>query len=62
MQPKSVLKRRKSDFDGYFDCDDEVPPLELSEDSSQPSYSELTGDNNVSVLRTLFSLNCDILD
>ncbi|KAM7482532.1 hypothetical protein LguiB_007115 [Lonicera macranthoides] len=44
--PKSVLKRRKSDFDGYFDCEDEVPTLELSEDSSQPSYSELTGDNN----------------
>lgn len=49
LQPKSVLKSRKSDFDGYFDdCDDdEVPGLGLSEDSSQPNDSV---ESNVSIL------------
>ncbi|KAF7128049.1 hypothetical protein RHSIM_Rhsim11G0169100 [Rhododendron simsii] len=40
--PKSVLKNRKSDFDGIFD-DDECP--ESPEDAYQPHSSELFGEN-----------------
>ncbi|KAG5526508.1 hypothetical protein RHGRI_032698 [Rhododendron griersonianum] len=40
--PKSVLKSRKSDFDGIFD-DDECP--ESPEDANQPHSSELFGEN-----------------
>ncbi|KAI8532865.1 hypothetical protein RHMOL_Rhmol11G0248000 [Rhododendron molle] len=40
--PKSVLKGRKSDFDGIFD-DDEYP--ESPEDAYQPHSSEVFGEN-----------------
>lgn len=40
MQPKSVLKNRKSDFDGYLDDD------ELAEDTSQPIQPEPANDTN----------------
>lgn len=44
MQPKSVLKNRKSEFDGYLDGD------ELAEDSFQPIQPEPANDtNNVSI-------------
>ncbi|XP_022897390.1 la-related protein 6C [Olea europaea var. sylvestris] len=36
--PKSVLKNRKSDFDGYLD-DEEAPVLDLQEDSSHQNTS-----------------------
>ncbi|KAK3025630.1 hypothetical protein RJ639_042128 [Escallonia herrerae] len=44
--PKSVLKSRKSDFDGYLDDEDDGPPFELSEDSSQANNSEAIVDSN----------------
>ncbi|KAK2991473.1 hypothetical protein RJ640_016508 [Escallonia rubra] len=44
--PKSVLKSRKSDFDGYLDDEDDGPPFELSEDSSQANNSETIVDSN----------------
>lgn len=42
--PKSVLKSRKSDFDGYLD-DDDAP--ETSEDSTQPNNVDLAIESNV---------------
>lgn len=59
MQPKSVLKNRKTDFDGYLD-DEEGPVLELQEDSSRQNTS---GSVEVTYLLVLpltlssFSLN-----
>lgn len=52
VQPKSVLKGRKSDFDGIFD-DDECP--ESPEDAYQPHSSELFGENTVSIILTIGS-------
>lgn len=52
LQPKSVLKNRKSEFDGYFedDCDDDDAPGQgFSENSSQPINSESAVDNLVSI-------------
>lgn len=52
LQPKSVLKSRKSEFDGYFDddCDDDDTPVQgFSENSSQPINSESAVDNLVSI-------------
>ncbi|KAA8536164.1 hypothetical protein F0562_028642 [Nyssa sinensis] len=43
--PKSVLKSRKSEFDGIFD-DNEAPLTESAEDSSQPYSSELVVESN----------------
>lgn len=51
MQPKSVLKNRKSEFDGYFDddCDeDDTPGQGIPENSSQPISLESAVDNLVS--------------
>ncbi|KVH93263.1 la-related protein 6C [Cynara cardunculus var. scolymus] len=42
--PKSVLKTRKSDFEGFLDDDDDA--FDLSEESSQPSSAETVVDNN----------------
>ena len=47
MQPKSVLKNRKSEFDGIIDEGDS-PLTENSEDSSQPNNAESI-ENNVSI-------------
>ena len=47
MQPKSVLKTRKSEFNGILDEDDS-PLAEYSEDSSQPNNAESI-ENNVSI-------------
>ena len=47
MQPKSVLKTRKPEFDGILDEDDS-PFTENSDDSSQPNNAEST-ENNVSI-------------
>ncbi|KAK7252058.1 hypothetical protein RIF29_35763 [Crotalaria pallida] len=44
--PKSVLKSRKSDFDGYLD-DEEVPNSESAEDSSHPNNTEPNAETNV---------------
>lgn len=49
-QPKSVLKSRKSDFDGYLE-DDENLNSDSAEDSSHPNNTELTIDTNVSIIR-----------
>lgn len=46
MQPKSVLKTRKSDFDGILDDDDSML-TDYYEDSSQPTHVESI-ENNVS--------------
>uniref|UniRef100_A0A5B6YI82 Putative la-related protein 6C isoform X1 n=1 Tax=Davidia involucrata TaxID=16924 RepID=A0A5B6YI82_DAVIN len=43
--PRSVLKSKKSEFDGIFD-DNEAPPPESAEDSSQPLNSELVVESN----------------
>ncbi|XP_057964359.1 la-related protein 6C [Malania oleifera] len=43
--PKSVLKSRKSDFDGIYDDDDAWGP-ETSEDSSQSNNIDLAAENN----------------
>ncbi|KAL8116212.1 hypothetical protein AgCh_022636 [Apium graveolens] len=46
--PKSVLKSRRSEFDGYFDddCDDDDTPGQgSSENSPQPTNSESAADN-----------------
>ncbi|OMO74158.1 hypothetical protein CCACVL1_16925 [Corchorus capsularis] len=45
LSPKSVLKSRKSEFDGILD-DDDSPFPEYSEDSSQPNSSESIENNN----------------
>ncbi|RYR34531.1 hypothetical protein HN873_032478 [Arachis hypogaea] len=45
-QPKSVLKSRKSDFDGYLD-DDDMLNSDSAEDSSHSNNTELTADTNV---------------
>ncbi|KAJ9537795.1 hypothetical protein OSB04_030528 [Centaurea solstitialis] len=42
--PKSVLKSRKSDFEGFLDDDDDA--FDLSEESSQPGSAETVVDNN----------------
>ncbi|MED6206571.1 hypothetical protein PIB30_028160 [Stylosanthes scabra] len=47
--PKSVLKSRKSDFDGYLD-DDEVLNSDSAEDSSHPSNTELIAETNVDLV------------
>lgn len=53
MQPKSVLKNRKSEFDVILE-EDEAKPTELLEDYSQLNNTELSTGNNVSlVLKTL---------
>ncbi|KAL1290437.1 hypothetical protein HN51_058914 [Arachis hypogaea] len=44
--PKSVLKSRKSDFDGYLD-DDDMLNSDSAEDSSHSNNTELTADTNV---------------
>ncbi|XP_061367119.1 la-related protein 6C [Gastrolobium bilobum] len=44
--PKSVLKSRKSEFDGYID-DDEILHSETAEDSSHPNNTESFGETNV---------------
>ncbi|MED6212478.1 hypothetical protein PIB30_083682 [Stylosanthes scabra] len=44
--PKSVLKSRKSDFDGYLD-DEEVLNSDSAEDSSHPNNTELIAETNV---------------
>ena len=49
MQPKSVLKNRKSEFDVYLD-DDENLHSETAEDSSHPNNTELCVESNVSVI------------
>ncbi|KAK7310232.1 hypothetical protein RJT34_07618 [Clitoria ternatea] len=46
--PKSVLKSRKSEFDGYLD-DEEVLSSETAEDSSHPNNSEFF-ETNISVI------------
>jgi len=46
VQPKSVLKCRKSEFDGYLD-DDEALNSEIAEDSSHSNNAEFF-DTNVS--------------
>ncbi|KAH7517937.1 hypothetical protein FEM48_Zijuj09G0117200 [Ziziphus jujuba var. spinosa] len=43
--PKSVLKNRKSDFDGILD-DDEPPAPDSPEDSSQPNNIDLVIESN----------------
>lgn len=43
--PKSVLKNRKSEFDGYLD-DDENLHSETAEDSSHPNNTELCVESN----------------
>ncbi|CAK8577548.1 unnamed protein product [Lathyrus sativus] len=43
--PKSVLKNRKSEFDGYLD-EDENQNSETAEDSSHPSNTEVCAENN----------------
>ncbi|KAL5054071.1 hypothetical protein RYX36_034753 [Vicia faba] len=43
--PKSVLKNRKSEFDGYLD-EDENQNSETAEDSSHPSNTEVCTENN----------------
>ncbi|CAL0313532.1 unnamed protein product [Lupinus luteus] len=43
--PKSVLKSRKSDFDGYLD--DDIPYSESAEDSSHPNNTESNAEANV---------------
>jgi len=49
VQPKSVLKNRKSEFDGYLD-DDENLHSETAEDSSHPNNTELCVESNVSAI------------
>ncbi|XP_058747487.1 la-related protein 6C-like [Vicia villosa] len=44
--PKSVLKNRKSEFDGYLD-EDENLNSETAEDSSHPNNTEVCAENNV---------------
>ncbi|CAL0312107.1 unnamed protein product [Lupinus luteus] len=44
--PRSVLKSRKSDFDGYLD-DDDIPNSESAEDSSHPNNTESNAETNV---------------
>ncbi|XWS54841.1 hypothetical protein CRYUN_Cryun10bG0124100 [Craigia yunnanensis] len=44
LSPKSVLKNRKSEFDGILDEDDS-PLTEYSEDSSQPNNAESIENN-----------------
>lgn len=53
MQPKSVLKNRKSEFDGYLD-DDENLHSETAEDSSHPNNTELCVESNVSVIAMVY--------
>ncbi|RVW61339.1 La-related protein 6C [Vitis vinifera] len=43
--PKSVLKNRRSEFDGIMD-EEEGPHPEFSEDSSHPNNTELVFENN----------------
>lgn len=47
LQPKSVLKGRKSEFDGILEEEDALVP-ELTEDTSQPNNAEPVTENNVS--------------
>lgn len=54
MQPKSVLKNRKSEFDGYLD-EDETLHSETAEDSSHPNNTELFVETNVSVIACIGS-------
>lgn len=49
VQPKSVLKSRKSEFDGYLD-DDEILNSESAEDSFHPNNTESVAETNVSVI------------
>lgn len=49
MQPKSVLKNRKSEFDGLLD-EEEILNSESAEDSSHPNNTE-SFETNVSVHR-----------
>lgn len=48
MQPKSVLKTRKSEFDSILD-DDETPVANSPEDASQPSNMDFVAESNVSL-------------
>lgn len=48
VQPKSVLKNRKSEFDGILD-DDEPPACGFSEDALHPSNTDSVTDCNVSL-------------
>lgn len=58
VQPKSVLKSRKSDFDSASE-DDEKPPPESSEDSSQPNNIDSVIESNVSVLAFITNHNVE---
>lgn len=63
VQPKSVLKNRKSDFDGILD-DDESPAPDSPEDSSQPNNIDLGIESNVNLYldttHIIISFNCYI--
>lgn len=50
LQPKSVLKSRKPDFDWSFDDEDESPSLELLAEFCQRNNYELAVNSNVSSL------------
>lgn len=50
LQPKSVLKSRKSAFDGCFDDEDWLAS-ELTDDSNHTNQSEIA-DSNVSMVMT----------
>ncbi|XP_062107290.1 la-related protein 6C [Humulus lupulus] len=43
--PKSVLKNRRSEFDGILE-DDEAPPCESTEEASQPSHTDSIIESN----------------
>jgi La-related protein 7 len=53
VQPKSVLKNRKSEFDGLLD-EEENLNSETAEDSSHHNNTETCVENNVSVFHILF--------
>lgn len=55
MQPKSVLKTRKSEFDGILDEDDSLLN-ETSDDSSQPNNTAESTENNVSTSKYVYSI------
>jgi La-related protein 7 len=53
VQPKSVLKNRKSEFDGLLE-EEENLNSETAEDSSHHNNTETCVENNVSVFHILF--------
>ena len=55
MQPRSVLKSRKPDFDGIRIPDEEVLNSECAEDSSL--FTDLNVENNVRVIAFICSHN-----